>query len=232
MTPNGSSSDFARRRTEPISSQASWVMAGFVFASTTTREIKAILPSHGAYCDIRPEDVVIMPSNAEDPSPNVAPQSESVDMDREELKAHLEAQDLRVDSRLKNFEQTVKDAMGEIRLTMSDLGGELKAVERDLSHLKDIKASVRNSSIAIVTAIVGSALAIYFGVQSSNSALVSSTISGFGVGRDMATAQSQIAQQTKDTQEILRQVQEQQRKIQESLDAQAKSAPTKSQGNN
>lgn len=230
MTANGSSSDFSSRHTEPISTQASWMMAGFVFASPTTREIKAILPAHGAYCDIRPEDVVLLASNADEPSPSVAPQSESVDMDREELKAHLEAQDLRVDARLKSFEQTVKDAMGEIRLEMSHLGGDLKAVERDLSHLKDVKASVRNSSIAIVTAIIGSAIAIYFGVQSSNSALVSSTISGFGVGKDMATAQSQIAQQTKDTQEILRQVQEQQRKLQEALDNQAKAASTKTQG--
>ncbi|CAB5644154.1 Uncharacterised protein [Pseudomonas putida] len=186
------------------------------------------MPELGLYSDIRFEDV-----NPIVGKPEIVPEQpipEPRDVDREELKAHLENQDLRVDARLKSFEQTVKDAMGEIRLEMSNLGGDLKAVERDLSHLKDVKASVRNSSLAIVTAIIGSAIAIYFGVQSSNSALVSSTISGFGVGKDMATAQSQIAQQTKDTQEILRQVQEQQRKLQEALDNQAKAAPVKEQG--
>lgn|GEM_PF-5816235 len=203
--------------------------AGFVIASPASGEIKAVMPELGLYSNIRFEDmrpIVAKPAiAAEQPIP------EQSDVDREEIKAHLENQDLRVDARLKSFEQTVKDAMGEIRLEMSNLGGDLKAVERDLSHLKDVKASVRNSSLAIVTAIIGSAIAIYFGVQSSNSALVSSTISGFGVGKDMATAQSQIAQQTKDTQEILRQVQEQQRKLQEALDSQAKAVPTKAQGN-
>lgn len=204
------------------------LVAGFVVASPASGQMKAVMPELGLYSDIRFEDV-----NPIVGKPEIVPEQpipEPRDVDREELKAHLENQDLRVDARLKSFEQTVKDAMGEIRLEMSNLGGDLKAVERDLSHLKDVKASVRNSSLAIVTAIIGSAIAIYFGVQSSNSALVSSTISGFGVGKDMATAQSQIAQQTKDTQEILRQVQEQQRKLQEALDNQAKAAPVKEQG--
>lgn len=196
---------------------------GFVVASPSSGLVKAILPDLGLYSDIRIEDLSPIFS---EPTVIVAENPpEPLDMDREELKAHLEAQDLRVDARLKSFEQTVKDAMGEIRLEMSNLGGDLKAVERDLGHLKDLKSSMRNTSLGIVSAIIGSAIAIYFGIQSSNSSLVSSTISGFGVGKDMATAQAAMTQQTKDTQEILRQVQEQQKQIQESLRVKNQSPP-------
>jgi hypothetical protein len=133
------------------------------------------------------------------------------DLNRDELKAHLENQNLKVDLRLQSFEQTVKDAMGEIRLEMSGMRGDLKAVETDLGHLKDLKSSMRNTTLAIVGAIVASTLTIFFGIQSSNSSLVSSTIAGFGVGKDIATAQATMAQQTRDTQALLQQIQEQQR---------------------
>ncbi|AGZ34677.1 MAG: hypothetical protein ACOKSU_26210 [Pseudomonas sp.] len=133
------------------------------------------------------------------------------DLNRDELKAHLENQNLKVDLRLQSFEQTVKDAMGEIRLEMSGMRGDLKAVETDLGHLKDLKSSMRNTTLAIVGAIVASTLTIFFGIQSSNSSLVSSTIAGFGVGKDIASAQATMAQQTKDTQALLQQIQEQQK---------------------
>lgn len=133
------------------------------------------------------------------------------DLNRDELKAHLENQNLKVDLRLQSFEQTVKDAMAEIRLEMSGMRGDLKTVEADLGHLKDLKSSVRNTTLAIVGAIAASTLTIFFGIQSSNSSLVSSTIAGFGVGKDIATAQSTMAQQTKDTQALLQQIQDQQK---------------------
>lgn len=148
-----------------------------------------------------------------------------IDMEREELKVHLENQERKVDARLMSFEQTVKDAMGEIRLEMSHLGGDLKAVERDLGHLKDLKSSMRNTSLAIVSAIIGSAIAIYFGIQSSNTSLVSSTIAGFGVGKDVASAQAAMTQQARDTQEILRQIQEQQKQLQQAIDSKRASPP-------
>jgi len=136
------------------------------------------------------------------------------DLNRDELKAHLENQNLKVDARLQSFEQTVKDAMGEIRLEMSGMRGDLKAVEADLGHLKDFRSSMRNTTLAIVGAIVASTLTIFFGIQSSNSSLVSSTIAGFGVGKDIAAAQATMAQQTKDTQALLQQIQEQQKALQ------------------
>lgn len=133
------------------------------------------------------------------------------DLNRDELKAHLENQNLRVDARLQSFEQTVKDAMGEIKLEMSGMRGDLKAVEADLGHLKDLKSSMRSTTLAIVGAIVASTLTIFFGIQSSNTSLVSSTIAGFGVGKDIAVAQATMAQQTRDTQALLQQIQEQQK---------------------
>jgi hypothetical protein len=136
------------------------------------------------------------------------------DLNRDELRAHLENQSLKVDSRLQSFEQTVKDAMGEIRLEMSGMRGDMKAVEADLGHLKDLRSSMRNTTLAIVGAIVASTLTIFFGVQSSNSSLVSSTIAGFGVGKDISSAQATMAQQTKETQALLLQIQEQQKKLQ------------------
>lgn len=149
--------------------------------------------------------------------------TDMTDFSRDELKAHLENQDLKVDARLKSFEQTVKDAMGEIRLEISNIGGDLKAVERDLSHLKDMRSTVRNTGLGVILAVVASALTIYFGVQSSNSSLVSSTISGFGVGKDVATAQASMAQQTKDVQDLLKQVQDQQKLIHKALESPEKS---------
>jgi len=175
------------------------------------------MPSLNVYSDIRIEDIVVFGTEQESIQ-NRQTAKEETDMDREELKAHLENQDLKVDARLKSFEQTVKDAMGEIRLEISNIGGDLKAVERDLSHLKDMRSTVRNTGLGVILAVVASALTIYFGVQSSNSSLVSSTISGFGVGKDVATAQATMAQQTKDVQDLLKQVQDQQKLIQKALE--------------
>lgn len=86
-------------------------------------------------------------------------QSESttseIDMDREELRAHLENQDLKVDARLKSFEQTVKDAMAEIRLDSANVRGEIKAMHVELGHLKNIKGSIWGAAGATIIGVGG-----------------------------------------------------------------------------
>jgi hypothetical protein len=122
-----------------------------------------------------------------------------IDMDREELKAHLEAQDARIDVRLKSFEQTVKDAMAQIRLDSAEAKGEMKAMHVELGHMKNIKG-----------AVWGAAGATIIGVGSILAAMLSFGVSSFDTGRETSQLVESAKQQTQATQKLLEQIQQQQ----------------------
>lgn len=125
-----------------------------------------------------------------------------IDMDREELKAHLEAQDARVDVRLKSFEQTVKDAMAEIRLNSVEAKGELKAMHVELGHLKNVKGTILAAAGATVIGIGGILAAVLsFGVAS------------FDTGRETSQLVESAKEQTQATQKLLEQIQQQQKML-------------------
>jgi len=122
------------------------------------------------------------------------------DMNREELKAHLENQDLKVDARLKSFEQTVKDAMSEIRLDSVESKGELKALHADLSSLKNVKS-----------AVWGAAGATILGVGGIMAAMLSFGVASFDTGRETSQLVEAAKQQSQQTKALLEQIQAQQK---------------------
>lgn len=125
-----------------------------------------------------------------------------IDMDREELKAHLEAQDARIDVRLKSFEQTVKDAMAQIRLDSAEAKGEMKAMHVELGHMKNIKG-----------AVWGAAGATIIGVGSILAAMLSFGVASFDTGRETSQLVESAKQQTQATQRLLEQIQQQQKML-------------------
>lgn len=150
----------------------------------------------------RPPKIVVGPTDTH--VPLIGHDAESlgaeIDMDREELKAHLEAQDARVDVRLKSFEQTVKDAMGEIRLNSVESRGELKAMHVELSHLKNIKGTV-----------LAAAGATIIGVGSILAAMLSFGVASFDTGRETSQLVEEAKRQSVETRQLLEQIQTQQR---------------------
>jgi prefoldin subunit 5 len=125
-----------------------------------------------------------------------------IDMDREELKAHLEAQDARIDVRLQSFEQTVKDAMAQIRLDSAEAKGEMKAMHVELGHMKNIKG-----------AVWGAAGATIIGVGSILAAMLSFGVASFDTGRETSQLVESAKQQTQATQKLLEQIQQQQKML-------------------
>jgi hypothetical protein len=195
---------------------------GFVVASPSSGLVKAILPNLGLYSDIRIEDLNPIFS---DPAVIIAENpKEPLDMDREELKAHLEAQDSRVDLRLMSFEQTIKDAMGEIRLNSAESMGELKAMHVELGHLKNIKGSIWGAAGATIVGVGGILAAILsYGNSSYDTARDNTTViaeakaqivnSGQKVEDSLKAMAAQLEdakRQTAETQRLLEQVKVQQ----------------------
>lgn len=198
-------------------------VTGVVIASPSTGTVKAVIPGLGLYSDIKFEDLnPILPTTALRLN---AVATEEIDMDREELKAHLEAQDLRVDARLKSFEQTVKDAMGEIRLNSAESMGELKAMHVELGHLKNIKGSIWGAAGATIIGVGGILAAILsYGNSNYDTARENSTViaeakaqivtSGQKVEESIRAMSAQLEEakrQSAETQRLLEQVKNQQR---------------------
>lgn len=173
---------------------------------------------------------------------------------RAELDSKLNETNLKVELRLANFENTVRETLSAIRQDSSearremgelrgDIGtqlgqfrgevaavsGELKAVHVELGGLKNLKSTMVGTTLAVVLAIFAAAISIYLGVKNDNQMLVSNSIASFGVGRDIGTVQSSIAEQAKSLQalqaELSKQAEETQRILQKVSDQQ-NSAPS------
>lgn len=122
------------------------------------------------------------------------------DLNRDELKAHLENQNLKVDARLQSFEQTVKDAVGGVRHEMAEMRGELKVMHSEIGSLKNIKVS-----------IWGAAGATILGVGGIMVAMLSYGVANFDSGRETSQLIEAAKQQTLDNKKLLDQIQAQQR---------------------
>lgn len=75
------------------------------------------------------------------------------DMTREELKAHLENQDLKVDARLKEFQQAISESTNKIV-------HQLDFIKKDIESVKGIKGVVITTAIASVLAIVATIIGL------------------------------------------------------------------------
>lgn len=116
----------------------------------------------------------------------------SGDVSRDELKAHLELNELKVDSRLKDFEQRVTDGIGQVNQS-------LLLLDRDMAAFRGIKGTIILNSIISVIAIVG----IVVGVMAYG-------VSSFDSGRDTSALINEIRQQSVETKQLLEQMKAQQ----------------------
>ncbi|AZC17550.1 hypothetical protein [Pseudomonas sp. CMR5c] len=115
------------------------------------------------------------------------------ELNRDELKAHLENQELKVDARLNLFEQRV--AQGIV-----DMNNTLKLLDRDLSGVRGLKGTIILNSVLSVIAIVG----IVVGVMAYGT-------SSFDSGRDTAQMVQDLRQQSNETKQILEQLKQSQK---------------------
>ncbi|MFW4911666.1 hypothetical protein ACOAO4_30120 [Pseudomonas aeruginosa] len=110
------------------------------------------------------------------------------DLNRDELKAQLENQELKVDARLKEFEGRVADGLGEMNHT-------LQLLDRDLAGVRGIKGTIIINSIVSVIAIVG----IVIGVMAYG-------VASFDSGRDTSQLLQEVRQQSFENKQLLEQI--------------------------
>lgn len=177
---------------KPISGEGSWIVTGVVMAEPSTGQLTAVMPSLNVYSKIRVEDVAPIASWGSTAQAMPHDATEEADMDREELKAHLENQDLRVDARLKDFEQKVSDGILQ-------MNHNLQLLDKDLSGFRNLKGTIILNSVVSVIAIVG----IVIGVMSYG-------ISSFDSGRDTAVILQEVRQQAFENKQLLEQIRSQQ----------------------
>lgn len=110
------------------------------------------------------------------------------DITREELNAKLEAQQLKVDARLKEFEGKVTDGI-------TQMNHSLQLLEKDLAGVRGLKGTIILNSVLSVIAIVG----IVIGVMAYG-------VANFDSGRETSVLVQEAKQQTTDTRELLEQI--------------------------
>ncbi|MHC8293591.1 hypothetical protein [Pseudomonas sp. LB3P58] len=162
-------------------------MTGVVLASPSTGQLKAIMPTLNVYSDIRIEDVISF-GTTESAQETLKTLDEEADMDREELKAHLENQDLKVDARLGQFEQRVTDGL-------SMMNQSLQLLDKDLAGVRGLKGTIILNSVVSVIAIVG----IVIGVMAYG-------IANFDSGRDTSVLIQELRQQSFENKQMLEQI--------------------------
>lgn len=123
------------------------------------------------------------------PGSNTTPMN---DITREELDAKLQVHDLKVEARLKDFENKVADGITQVNHS-------LQLLDKDLSAFRGIKATIILNSVISVIAIVG----IVIGVMAYG-------VSSFDSGRDTAAIVQELKQQNSETRQLLEQIKAQQ----------------------
>lgn len=114
------------------------------------------------------------------------------EMTRDELHAHLENQDLKVDARLRDFTQSVADSM-------KGINHRLDLIEKDISSVKGIKGVVITTAIASTLAIAG----VLIGVLGYGA-------STYDTGRETTLLIQEARQQSIENRQLLEQIRSQQ----------------------
>ncbi|MGY3644171.1 hypothetical protein [Pseudomonas sp. PK-RTE-24] len=129
------------------------------------------------------------PKSSEDDKADDAVHTEGMtDISRDELKAHLENQDLKVDARLGKFEQRVSDGLTEMNHS-------LQLLDKDLAGLRGLKGTIILNSVLSVIAVVGIVIAVMaYGTSS------------FDSGRDTAQLLQELRQQSFENKQMLEQI--------------------------
>lgn len=122
----------------------------------------------------------------------------TIEMTREEMTARLELVEARSDARLSRFEERIDQAIGEVR--------------RDRAELKDdfrsLASEFKSSKFQIILAMIGTGVAVVFGISQLNGTILSNMVASFESGKTTATAITQATEQIKQTQQQLQEVQE------------------------
>jgi hypothetical protein len=129
------------------------------------------------------------PKLSNDDKPDDAVHTEDMtEITRDELKAHLENQDLKVDARLGKFEQRVSDGLTEMNHS-------LQLLDKDLAGLRGLKGTIILNSVLSVIAVVGIVIAVMaYGTSS------------FDSGRDTAQLLQELRQQSFENKQMLEQI--------------------------
>lgn len=160
-----------------------------------------------------------LPSQDNDIPNQSADTAAMTDITREELDSKLSETNLKVDLRLSQFENTVRETLSAIRQDSSDarremgelrgdigsqlgqfrgemsiVSGELKAVHVEMANLKNLRATIITSTLAILLSGIGG----YFAIKNDGQMVVSNALSSFSVGRDVGTGQAAVAEQLKE----------------------------------
>lgn len=114
-----------------------------------------------------------------------------------ELDAKLEAVEARSDARLSRFEERIDQAIGEMRRDRGDLKTEITGLRTELGSFK----------FQLTALIVGTSVAVVFGVAAFNATLLSNMVASFESGKNTATALTQATEQIKATQAQLDEIQ-------------------------
>lgn len=101
---------------------------------------------------------------------------------REELDAKLDARDSKADARMSRFEERIEQAIGEMRRDSS----------RFEQSVKDLQSEIRSSQKSTISLVIGSALAIFFGIAGVNYSLFSVFDSGRETGAAIEKATSKL----------------------------------------
>jgi len=114
--------------------------------------------------------------------PGVAPPSQTNDNaymntpTREEFEARMAAAEARADARFIAFEKTIADAVGSLRLDISEVAGEIKAANVEMAHLKNFKANIWGSAATVIGALLALAsIAVAMFESGRNTAALVST---------------------------------------------------------
>lgn len=127
------------------------------------------------------------------------------DISREELDAKLEATNARVDARLASFESSIRETLSgvredsaAVRVELGEMRGELKAINVELSYLKNLKSSIWSAAgVTIASVIAGVGVVI---------GTLAYGVSTFDSGRETSALIQEAKQQTNETRQLLEQI--------------------------
>ncbi|KDR34743.1 hypothetical protein BG57_04000 [Caballeronia grimmiae] len=124
---------------------------------------------------------------------------------REEIDAKLEAIEARMDGRLASIDGKIDSFLA--RMEEREKAGEVRAesLKESLQRTNDAVSRVENSSSSLKYWLIGTAIATVVALASLNATILSNMVASFESGKNTSSAQAQVAQQIKETQELLEQ---------------------------
>jgi hypothetical protein len=122
----------------------------------------------------------------------------TIEMTREEMSARLELVEAKSDARLSRFEERIDQAIGEMRRERAELKDDVRSLASEF----------KSSKFQIILAMIGTGVAVVFGISQLNGTILSNMVATFESGKTTATMIIQATEQMKQTQLQLQAIQE------------------------